>query len=47
LCGFLLIFGVESFALEDGVAEFEDDAVWLNDGAGMQNYAIDAESVAR
>ena len=42
LSGFELIFGVESFALEDGVAEFEDDAVWLNDGAGMQNYAIDA-----
>ena len=37
-----LIFGVEGFALENGVAELQDDAVWLNDGAGIQNLAIDA-----
>jgi hypothetical protein len=39
---FELILGIESFALEDGVTEFKDDAVGLNDGAGIKKLAIDA-----
>ena len=42
LGGLELVFGVESFALENGIAELEDDAVGLDDGAGMQDDAVDA-----
>ena len=42
LCGFELIFGIEGFALENGIAEFDDDAIGLDDGARVENDFIDA-----
>ena len=41
LGGLELVFRVQRFALENGIAELKDDAVRLNDGAGIEKLTID------